>query len=354
MKFLQVLLAAWFLVHAGWSVAEDPEALPFPVAQTENRVVVQERLFSGLVEAVNRSTVSAQVAGRIEEIHFDVDDYVPKDSVLVRFRNSEQQAGLERAQATLAEAEARHREAQAEYDRTKSVFERKLVSQSAMDKASTERKAAGARLEAARAGVKQAQEQLEHTVVRAPYSGIVVERHVEVGEVATPGQPLMTGVSLDALRVLVQIPQVYVNALRSNPRAHVQVPGTEAKGGVESTRITFFPYADPQAHTFQARIGLLEGAEGLLPGMLVKVAFVTGERSRLLVPQEAIVHRSEVTAVYVVAADGAVTLRQVRTGRTLPDGTVEVAAGLSAGETVALDPVAAAVYLKERSKEAGT
>lgn len=74
--------------------------------------------------------------------------------------------------------------------------------------------------------------------------------------------------------------------------------------------------------------------------MFVKVGFVTGESPRLLVPKSAIVARSEVTAVYVVDADGRVSLRQVRTGGTFGD-RLEVLAGLGAGERVALDPVAA-------------
>jgi hypothetical protein len=80
--------------------------------------------------------------------------------------------------------------------------------------------------------------------------------------------------------------------------------------------------------------------------MFVKVAFVIGEEERLLLPVAAVVHRSEVTGVYVVKGE-TITFRQIRLGRQLEGGEVEVLAGLSAGEEVALAPIRAGVMLKE-------
>lgn len=96
------------------------------------------------------------------------------------------------------------------------------------------------------------------------------------------------------------------------------------------------------------RVQLPEGVQGLFPGMFVKVAFVTGERSRLVVPVAAVVYRSEVTGVYVVGQDGRVAFRQIRAGRRTADGNMEVLAGLDAGETVALEPLQAGAYLKRQ------
>jgi len=89
------------------------------------------------------------------------------------------------------------------------------------------------------------------------------------------------------------------------------------------------------------------GHEDVYPGMFAKVAFATGEAQVLLVPAAAVVHRSEVTAVYVIDAQGNVRFRQIRTGAVHGD-KVEVLAGLSTGERVALDPIRAGVYLKEQ------
>ncbi|NIV33975.1 MAG: efflux transporter periplasmic adaptor subunit, partial [Anaerolineae bacterium] len=115
----------------------------------------------------------------------------------------------------------------------------------------------------------------------------------------------------------------------------------------EGLSLTISPFADPVSHTFNVRVDMPEGQHGVYPGMFAKVAFVTGEVQRLLIPAEAVVHRSEVTGVYVIK-EQQVSFRQVRVGRRFDDGQVEVLAGLDAGERVALEPIRAGVMLKEQ------
>jgi len=93
------------------------------------------------------------------------------------------------------------------------------------------------------------------------------------------------------------------------------------------------------------RLQLTEGQHGIYPGMWVKVRFQTGAEQVLLTPSSALVQRSELTAVYVLDQDGVPRLRQVRPGRTLPDGNVIIQAGLDAGELVVTDPDAARLAL---------
>ena len=308
--------------------------------------IPQEQRFEAVIEAVNRATVSAQTSGRIEEVLFDVDDYVERDAVLLRFRAAEQTARLQQAQASLEETAARLREARAEQARIASIYARQLVAKAAMDKANAELKAAEARHESANARLAEAQEQFEHTEVRSPYAGIVVERHVEPGEAANPGQPLMTGVSLEQLRAVAAVPQRYIGIVRGLAEANVYAAD---RAPIPSTSITISPYADAATHSFRVRVNLPPGNHGLYPGMLVEAGFATGVAEQLLIPPEALVQRSEVTAVYVVADDGALRFRQVRAGQPLPDGRIPVLSGLVAGEQVALDPIQAGRVLKQQA-----
>lgn len=304
---------------------------PLARAEVGLKTIAGEVVVDALIEAVFKSTVSSQTSGRITEVLVDVDDYVNKGDVIVRFRDKEQRAALKAA-------EARAEEAKSAFSRMQELLAKKLVSQAEFDKAQ-------AGLKAATAALEQAQEQLEHTVVRAPYSGIVVERNVEPGESANPGKPLMTGLSLESLRAVANVPQAHIDRVRQLQRARVLLPG-EAAPSVEGTKLTISPFADAASHTFKVRVDLPQGRHGVYPGMFVKVAFVTGEVERLMLPLAAVVHRSEVTAVYVVKGD-AISFRHIRIGRVLDDGQVEVLAGLEAGEEVALDPIRAGVMLKE-------
>lgn len=318
-------------------------AVPFATAEVTYEVAPRERIWDGRIEAVNQATVSAQTSGRIAELPFDVNDFVDAGEVIMRFTDTEQRAALTGSQASLGEAQARYAEADQEFARVSSMFENGTVSKARFDQAKANRDAALARLSAARSGVETAKEQMEYTVVRAPYAGIVARRHVELGELVSPGQPLITGLSLQSLRVNVDVPQSMFHAIRTIGKAFVYV-GDERIGGEE---LTFFPVADAAANTFRVRVDLPDGSATLYPGMFVKVGFVVGETKRLLIPAEAVVRRSELSAVYV-ARDDQVSLRQVRLGRRYDD-SIEVLAGLSEGESVATDPVSAGIFLKDQS-----
>ena len=295
------------------------------------------RAFDGVVEAVNQSTVSAQTSGQIKAINYDVHDYVPAGAVLIQIDDTEQQARLRRARAQLAEAQAGAQEADANFRRVSRMYGSKLVSRADYDKAKAAKGSADARLKAAQASVKEAERQLSYTRVTAPFAGIVMQRHVEVGEAVRPGQALMTGLSLDQLRVNVEIPQQYAVRVRKADRARVVLPDGSRH---ETGELTFYPFADPQTHDFRVRVKLNGEGSGLYPGMFLNVEVPVGQSDALMVPKEAVLYRSELRAVYVLDDQGRPHLRQVRLGSAGTDG-VEILSGLSSGERVALNPLAA-------------
>jgi len=146
----------------------------------------------------------------------------------------------------------------------------------------------------------------------------------------------MSGLSLQYLRVNVDVPQSIVDQVRRLKKAAVYIGDRR----IDATRVTIFPEASTSSNTFRARLELPENAADLYPGMFVKVGFVTSEVKRLLVPAKVIVTRSEVTAVYLLDASGRASMQQVRIGDRFDD-QVEILSGLVAGDRVALDPIAA-------------
>lgn len=318
-----------------------PSATGLATLTVGKQAAAEERLWDGVVEAVNKATLSAQTGGRVTELPFDVNDYVKVGDVIVRFTDVEQQSGRRQADAALRAAEAAAREAELAFTRAKEMIDKKLVAQSAFDQAQARNDAAKAALEAARAAVRQAGEQVDYTVVRAPYSGILTERHVQVGETVRPGQPLVSGLSLAQLRVEVEIPQGDLAGIREQAKAAILLDDGRR---IEAKEVILFPYADAKTHSFKVRLELPEAETGLQPGMTVKTAFAIGQTKRLLIPAEALVKRSEVTAVYVIDRQQRIALRQIRLGHRFGD-QVEVLAGLDEGEQIAADPLAALAYL---------
>lgn len=314
-------------------------ALLATTASALDTVVVEEtrtpaeRTWFGVVEAVHQATLNAQTAGRVKELPFDVHDYVPEGAVVVRFTDEEPQARLKAAQASLAAAEAQQAQASKDFARIKELYARKLVARAELDAATARHDTTEANMRAAQSAVEGATEQLAYTVIKAPYPGILTKRHVELGEAVQAGQPLVSGLSLNELRVQVELPQSAIAAVRRYGRASVILDGPETRQ-VESTGITVFPYADPATHTFKVRVDLPQADSGLYPGMTVKTRFVVGERSAIWLPVSALEQRGELVGVFVLDDERPV-LRQVRTGERLGQ-QVEILSGVAAGERIAL------------------
>jgi len=340
-----LLPVAFAFALAACSGAEAPAptaaAVSFETLVVQPEMAASERTWDGVVEAVNQATLSAQTGGRVLELPFDVNDYVEAGQVVVRFTDVEQVSAQRRAAADVNAAQAAFTEAEAAFKRSEELVARQLLARANLDQVRARRDAARAALESARAGVSEAGEQVDYTVIKAPYSGILTARHVEVGEAVRPGQPLVSGLSLNLLRVNAEVPQGDITAIRTHRAAAVLLPDGRR---IEAAKVVVFPYADDKTHSFKVRVELPDAETGLQPGMTVKTTFKTGEAERMLLPTSALVTRGELTAVYVVGENNRVSLRQIRLGHRY-GVRVEVLAGLASGEHVAADPLAALAHL---------
>ncbi len=310
-----------------------------PAGSVELREMDVDYTAEALIEAVRQSTVSAQIAGRIVELRFDVGDYVKKGEVIARIDERAVSQAEAASVAQVREAQAALANARAQYERSKQLLAQKFISQAALDQSEAAYKSAQARVSALLAGAGQAATERSFATIIAPYSGVVSARHVELGEMATPGKPLLTGFDPSTLRVVANVPQTEVAAIQAGAKARVEVPSLGR--WVDVKNIVVVPSADPRTHTTRIRLELPADVRGVYPGVYARAHFVIGRALKLLVPRAALVRRSEVTAVYVIGADGAPRLRQVRLGDAADENFVEVLAGLQAGERVALEPVKA-------------
>lgn len=284
-----------------------------------------------VVEAVRQATVAAQVQGRVIEVRADAGQRVKKGELLMRIDAREAAEGVAAAQAQLSQAKAN-------YERTKNLHAQKFVSAAALDKAEADLKSAQATAGASGATVS-------HANVTAPIAGIVAQRQTELGEMATPGKPLITVYDPKGMRVIASIPQYKQAEVRKSGKARLEFP--EVGLWIDAVRVELLPTADARSHTVTARLYLPDNVEGIIPGMAARAHFVTGTAKRLTVPPQAVVRRGEVTGVYVVDAQNNPRLRQVRVGEMLGNGELEVLAGLAAGDRVSLEPINAGIQLKQ-------
>jgi multidrug efflux pump subunit AcrA (membrane-fusion protein) len=387
MSYFNKLLKACVFIALALPLVAKAEISKLETVLAEQQVVTDYHQLDAQIEVVNKSTVSAQTGGLISKLTYDVGDYVEKGKVIARISSEDQKSSLQAAKASVSEAratinsasasivqaEAGTREAQAnyvaaraEFNRVKSLFDKRILTKSQYDQAEAVMKSSQARvqsakaslsaakagrtaansgLSAAKAGLSKAGQQLAYTEVIAPYSGIVTERHVELGEVVSAGSPIMTGISLKKMRSVSNVPQGLILDVRKYKSARIYI--NDDKVGLQAKEITFFPYADAATNAFEVRLSFDSASEGLFPGIFVKIGFEVGKEDHLVVPESAIAYRSEVTGIYVIDDKGIPSLRQVRLGKITNDGKIRILSGLDAGEKIATDPVHAAVYLKQ-------
>lgn len=337
-----LLLAAGFVFMAwlaspGAALAQTPAASSSSALATttvELRSVAQTYPAEAVVEAVKQATLAAQVTGRILEVRVDAGDRVKAGQVLVRIDAREAAEGLAAARAQLDNAKAN-------LERVKNLVAQKFVSQAALDKAEADYKTAAAN--AAQAGATSG-----HAVIVAPFAGVVAQRLAEAGEMANPGRPLMTLFEPQDMRVVASIPQYQLATVRQAAQGKIEFPGSGQ--WLDASRIEVLPTVDASSHTVRVRLYLpmsatdgavAGGSVPIVPGLFARAHFVTGSAQKLLVPASAVVRRGELTAIYVVTAQGQPRLRQVRLGEVQAGGEIEVLAGLAAGEKIALDPLKA-------------
>ncbi|HEX7328220.1 MAG TPA: efflux RND transporter periplasmic adaptor subunit [Casimicrobiaceae bacterium] len=317
--------------------ANAAQVSPVPVATVAYGDVERRAIAEGVVEAVRSSTLGAQVAGRVIALGVKAGDTVKAGEVLVRIdpRSAAQAEAASRSQ--VREAQANLANARMAYERSEKLAAEKFISRAALDQARAQYLATQAQTAAAIANAQVSATSTSYTTIVAPYDGVVASTEVEVGDMATPGRPLVALFDPKALRVTATLAQaVLARADLGAAAIAIEIPSLSRS--LAPTHVTVIPVADVNTHTSQVRLDLPESA-GLMPGQYARAGFVIGRVRALVVPEAAVLRRGEVTAVYVIGANGLAQLRQVRLGESAGGGMVEVVAGLEAGERVSLEPV---------------
>jgi RND family efflux transporter MFP subunit len=321
---------------------------------------------TGYVTARRQATVSAKITGKITEVLIEEGQSVREGEVLARLEDTDARAQLALARAQLAAARAQLAElraqlAQAERDyvRQQELARRQLVSEQSLDAALAQRDMVRARLGAAteqvtvaEQSVRVAQVQLDNTIIPAPFSGVIVAKAAQPGEIISPisagGGFTRTGigtiVDMDSLEIQVEVNEAFIN--RVTPAQPVEATlNAYPDWKIPASVIAIIPSADRSKATVKVRIAVQSKDRRIVPDMGVRVGFLSAEpptaaapAGSVLVPAESV--RGEgAAAVVFVYADGRVERRPVALGRTT-GGHREILNGVRAGERVVVAPPA--------------
>jgi RND family efflux transporter MFP subunit len=318
-----ILFMAWIagLLHFG-KIA--PGLTPLKGLPPQGRVLVvqeteipRELEVMGAVISPSLAQVSSQVPGRVVKIWVEAGSRVKAGDPLVTLSAAEFQARLSQAQAQLHQAAA-------DYKRYQFLLKEGAASPQEFG-------AVEARYKSAQAGVSEAATLKGYTVVKAPGAGVVAERRTAVGDLAQPGQGLVSLYNPDLLQVEGEVNDSYREQLKVGERTQVSVPAVKFEADLTIAEI--FPISAPDSRTFRVRTGRLNNP-ALVPGMFARLALPLGHSRGILIPQAAVKTVGQLTMVQV-AADQTAQLRQIKLGRQI-GGQVEVLAGLQSGDRVVL------------------
>ena len=274
------------------------------VRAREGTLPLTQRL-SGVVRARNQIAIHPEISAVVTEVLVENGSTVEQGDPLVRMRDTEfrerlaqAEANLRIAEAELRRAEALAGEARAEAERMRSLAAKDLASEAELQtaEAQTESAEAGvalaeARVEQARANTQEQRENLARTVIRAPISGTVGDREVEVGMLAGPGVRLFTLGQLDSVRVQVVLTDRMLSFIEEGQRAQVRAGGVDLSAPL--ARIS--PFLHPVTHSTEAEIDMANPGGALKPGMFVTVDVHYGESERATVVPLSALHEDPAT-----------------------------------------------------------
>ena len=331
MKFRQMkyLLLTGLLV-AGCGPKEEPAA---PVVAATPQKTIQAAVVeakptavpirvevTGQVTPIYQATLSSRIQGTIDQLLVREGVHVSRGQLLIQLDSRDLQAELARANAEVDNAKAH-------LDRMNQLYAQDAVSKQELENATRAYRVAEANRKAVEA-------QLSYTAVRAPFNGVITEKKVETGELASPGQPLLRMEDPLQLRLEATVAEGDLKAVSRGDAIEV---GIDALGDqtLTGTVSQILPAGDPQTHTFMVKVDLPR-REGLKTGMFGRFQLVKGITHTIGVPAVALLERGELTSLFVVGEDRIARLRWVKVGRRF-ENQVEILSGITEGERVLTD-----------------
>ncbi|GGD33633.1 efflux RND transporter periplasmic adaptor subunit [Pseudoxanthomonas indica] len=366
---LGVVVLLVILAIAGWALFgrdKGIEVTTAPVAAISSGSASASVLdATGYVVARRMATVSSKVTGKVQEVLIEEGMRVEANQVLARLEPIDADAERALAESLLQAARsnatgvaAQLKEGEANVRRLNQLVNTQLVSRAAYDQAIAERDALRAQAISAQRNERAAADRLriavigqDNTVVRAPFSGVVIAKAAQPGEIVSPlsagGGFTRTGigtiVDMDSLEVEVDVGESYIG--RVQPKMPVEATlNAYPDWKIPAEVIAIIPTADRGKATVKVRIALKVKDPRIVPDMGVRVSFLEAARPAeqsqpqgVRAPGASVVERAGQQVAFALTPENTVEQRTLKVGRALGDDR-QVLSGLSAGDTVVLNP----------------
>ena len=337
----------------GAGAGRDDAPVPVTVVAAERRNVPVYVTAQGTVAAYNTVTVSPQVGGQLLSVNFREGQAVKKGELLAQIDPRTFQAQYNQAAASKRQNQALLATAQSNYERSNSPEYRQFIAQTDLTTLRNQVAQYQAAVAASQASMDQAKVQLDYTRIISPINGIAGIRAVDPGNVVSTGAAIVTVTQLQPTYVLFNLPEQQLDAVRTAQQAGpLRTATLDREGGNVVNADGTLQVVDNQisstSGTFRLRAEFANADSALWPGQFVNVRMQLNELpDAVVVPAQAVQRSSTSDFVYLIKADGTVTLRDVTQGGEVDDSHVVISKGLQAGDKVVTE---GQFRLKEGSK----
>ncbi len=283
------------------------------------------------IKAREATLLSSQILARIENIHVRGGDNVEKGQLLVTLESEGLKAQLAQAISMQDAAQALLTEAKANFERAQTIKDKGLVSQSELDKAVATFRRYKSEVVVAKQRQQAAQIAVEYSKISSPFSGVVVARSAEPGDMAAPGQLLLSLYDPLTLQIEADVRESLAMQLKIGRKISIKIDAINKI--FDAVIVEIVPAADPNARSFVVKAGI-EFDPNLRPGMFARMLIEDGSKDVLLVPVEYLQSYAQLDMVWLLN-EGNLSRRFVRLGK-LSLNQIEIISGLNAGDVVAL------------------
>ena len=307
--------------------------LTVDVAQVENIKEAELFSFTGKLEAATYSKLSTRIMGQVENIHVKLGETVRKGQLLVQISNKDILAKKKQAEANLMVSETLFADAEKNLERYQTLFDKKSASMKELEGMQIQKKIAESKLEAAKGMLVEVEETLKYTNVRAPYSGRVTKQFVKVGDLTSPGMPLLSIEKKGNYQVVARVPESEISQIKLNDYVEVELTA-QNKRRFQARVSEINPSAIDSGNQFEIKLQLdaiKDPSLKLYTGMFAKVYIQMGETNRIVIPKSVLVERGQLVGIYTLSQSHTALLRWIRVGKTYGN-SIEVLSGLSSGE----------------------
>jgi RND family efflux transporter MFP subunit len=285
----------------------------------------------GTVQAEQLAAVTSRVVANIIEMRVTAGQRVTKGETLVVLDDRDLRHRVEQARDAVRSAEATLAQAQSDYKRDKPLFDQQVITPYDFEHTQTILKTAEANLHRLQQAEREAEVNLSYAVIRSPFTGVVVDKLANLGDLAAPGKPLLTMYEQGRLWLEANVPEELMDHVRLNEVLpfRIDAVGRQMQGRV----VEIVPSSDPSSRTVVVRVHLSE-TKDVVPGMFGRLLLPMRPEQILTVPATALIRAGQLTMVDVVS-EGRVQRRTVQLGHAAGN-QFEVLSGIAAGETVAI------------------